>query len=388
MGASTRRALLFVALVISCACQSDPPASWLGAPERIAGGVELYRVSDATLLDPPAPIAIYLLRLDPGRVKIGSALSNARVVDAERVDAIAARAQAIAAVNAGFFNVRNGEPAGVLKVAGELVSDSALRRGVVAIGQTASGAQTLAFDQVSVRMHLTMSIEGREMSRVIDGVDTTRARGKLMVYTPSYHSDTDTAPRGIEWVIAGTPLQVVEIRRDAGKTPIPPDGVVLSYGGLEPPEPLAWLEPGTPVRLRAHWQSETGLPHDTFDTAVDIINGAGLLIRNGKTLDNWHTTENLKASTFTAVRHPRTLIGVDGAGSIWLVVIDGRQPDHSMGMTFAELVRLCARLDLQNALNLDGGGSTTMVVGGEIVNRPSDATGPRPVSDAIVVTQR
>jgi exopolysaccharide biosynthesis protein len=49
---------------------------------------------------------------------------------------------------------------------------------------------------------------------------------------------------------------------------------------------------------------------------------------------------------------------------------------------------LCDRLGLRDALNLDGGGSTTMVINGEIVNRPSDAAGPRPVSDAILVTLR
>ena len=57
-------------------------------------------------------------------------------------------------------------------------------------------------------------------------------------------------------------------------------------------------------------------------------------------------------------------------------------------MTFADLERLCDRLDLTDALNLDGGGSTTMVVNGRIVNKPSDATGPRPVSDAILVSLR
>jgi hypothetical protein len=209
-----------------------------------------------------------------------------------------------------------------------------------------------------------------------------------MLYTPSYHSDTDTAKRGIEWVLTGNPLQVTEIRHDAGRTPIPPAGAVLSYGGLQPPEPLGWLEPGTPVRLEAHWTSANGLDEAIFDRAHDIINGAGLLVRDGQTLANWHTTENLKASTFTDVRHPRTLIGVDRGGFVWLIAIDGRQPDHSLGMTFAELLRLCARLELQDALNLDGGGSTTMVVQGRIVNRPSDASGPRPVSDAIVVTAR
>ena len=57
-------------------------------------------------------------------------------------------------------------------------------------------------------------------------------------------------------------------------------------------------------------------------------------------------------------------------------------------MTLPDLVRLADRLELHDALNLDGGGSTTMVVKGQIVNKPSDAAGPRAVSDAIVVKSR
>ena len=88
------------------------------------------------------------------------------------------------------------------------------------------------------------------------------------------------------------------------------------------------------------------------------------------------------------MRHPRTMIGLDASRAIWLVAVDGRQPDHSIGMTFDDLQRLCDRLLLTDALNLDGGGSTTMVVKGEIVNKPSDAAGPRPVSYALLVTSR
>ena len=88
------------------------------------------------------------------------------------------------------------------------------------------------------------------------------------------------------------------------------------------------------------------------------------------------------------MRHPRTVIGVDRRGAIWLIVIDGRQPTHSVGMTLPDLVRLADRLELRDALNLDGGGSTTMVVKGKVINRPSDPAGPRAVSDAIVVKAR
>ena len=81
------------------------------------------------------------------------------------------------------------------------------------------------------------------------------------------------------------------------------------------------------------------------------------------------------------------MIGDDGT-SIWLVAVDGRQPLLSLGMSFRELQGLASRLGLRSALNLDGGGSTTMVIRGAVVNHPSDQTGPRKVSDAVVVQSR
>ena len=128
-----RVAGLLVALAFAVACFRVDQAAWLGTPRTIAPGVELYRTTDSTLVDPEDSIAVYLLRLDLDKVQIESVLSNDEVMAAERVDGIAQRHQAIAAVNAGFFNVKNGEPASVLKVAGELVSDATLTRAVVAV---------------------------------------------------------------------------------------------------------------------------------------------------------------------------------------------------------------------------------------------------------------
>lgn len=381
-------ALLFLSAALAGTDAAVTQRSWLGTPEVIAPGIDLFRSTDASLVDPAGPIAVFLLRLDPDRISLASALSNDEVMDAERVDAIAARHNAIAAVNAGFFNTRNGEPAGLLKVNGELVSDTSLRRGIVAITSNSPGKPELAFDQAAVRMTLAFKVAGRDRTLAIDGVDTTRERGKLMLYTPAYHRDTDTAANGIEWALSGNPLRVIDVRRDLGQTPIPPGGAVLSFGGLDPPEPLSALQIGTRVTFQTTWTTVNGLSSRHLNEAAHVINGAGLLKLRGKTPTNWRAAENLNPETFTGMRHPRTLIGVDRKGDIWLVAIDGRQPEHSVGMTFAELVRLCERLDLRDALNLDGGGSTTMVVKRQIVNRPSDANGPRAVSDAIVVKSR
>ncbi len=360
-------------------------ATWLGAPQAVALGVDLFRSTDSSLLDPAGPDAVYLLRLDPERVRLDAALSNGEVVDAERVPDIALRHQAIAAVNGGFFNVRNGEPAGILKVAGELVSDSAVSRGIVAIRSRPGRKAELEFDQAALRMSLVFRPERTDRRLAIDGLDTTRERGKLMLYTPSYHADTDTAANGVEWVLSGRPLKVVEIRRDLGRTPIPRDGAVLSYGGLDLPPDLAALAVGMRVTIEPVWKTVHGLSAKRLDEVDHIVNGAGLLKRADARVTNWREVEALNPSSFIDVRHPRTMIGVDRRGFIWLVAVDGRQPAHSLGMTFEELLALADRLELRDALNLDGGGSTTMVVKGAVVNKPSDATGPRPVSDAIIV---
>jgi exopolysaccharide biosynthesis protein len=384
----TRRiASLLVTLTLAVACLHDGQASWLGGPKSIAPGVDLFQTTDTTLVDPPAPIAVYLLRLDPDRVVIESALSNDEVMDAERVDGIAKRRNALAAVNAGFFNVKNGEPAGLLKIAGELVSDTTLTRGTIAIHSLPGGGQRFYFDQASAKVVARFKADTQDVTVPVDGVDTTRERGKLMLYTPAYHADTDTAPRGTEWILEGKPLKVIDIRENIGKAAIPRAGAVLSFGGLELPSPLEALLQGSTVTFETRWKILNGTPEEHFEQARDVVNGAGLLIRDGVTMSDWLAKENLLA-TFTDGKHPRTLIGVDRKGMLWLVAIDGRQPDYSMGMTFKDLLTLCARLDLVSALNLDGGGSTTMVAGGALVNKPSDVTGPRPVSDALVVRAR
>ena len=123
-----------------------------------------------------------------------------------------------------------------------------------------------------------------------------------------------------------------------------------------------------------------------WSQAPHAVGGAGLLLLNGRELTDW-TIEQISPE-FDTRRHPRTVIGTDVQGRIWLITVDGRNPLVSVGMTFAELKRLARRLQLRSALNLDGGGSTTMWVDGTIVNHPSDREGPRRVSDAILVVPR
>jgi exopolysaccharide biosynthesis protein len=102
------------------------------------------------------------------------------------------------------------------------------------------------------------------------------------------------------------------------------------------------------------------------------------------------------APTFAPVRHPRTLVGVAAGGRrLLLMTIDGRQEGYSAGTTNRETARIALALGATEAINLDGGGSTTMVVARptsdsvryEVVNKPSDPQGERPVGNALLIVR-
>jgi len=331
-------------------------------------------------------MSVWLLRLEPAQVDLRAALANDEVMDTEVVSSIAERHRAIAAINAGFF-LPNGDPAGVFTMNRRLISDTRRPRGAVGVLKDAGGIK-LAFARLRATASLVIGQGKSQLTIPIDGIDTTRIRGQLMLFTPSYHSDTDAAAGGLEWVIdrrkgqlAG-PLRVVSGPHKDGRTTIPATGFVLSFGGTKSPPGLARLKKGVPASIQVSYDPLEGEPQ-TWSFAQDIVGGAGLLIRDGQDVDDW-TVEAFNKG-FAEGRHPRTMIGTAQDGAIWLVTVDGRQPQLSVGMTLLELRTLARKLGLVNALNLDGGGSTTMWVQGQVVNSPSDVTGPRKVSDALIV---
>jgi exopolysaccharide biosynthesis protein len=357
----------------------------LGRAEHVARGVDLFRLADPALLSPPGLVAVQLLRLDPRRVTLRSALATDEVLGLETVADTARRHNAIAAVNAGFF-LPSGDPAGLLKIGGHLASDTVLHRGAVAIDVDPRRGTSLVFDRVSVSLRLHIDTTPVETTVAVDAIDAARPAGTLVWFDPRFFDHTDTRTAGIDWIVRGPHLHVVERRDEAMRTRIPRDGAVLSFGGRVAPPPLDRLRPGVAVDLEPIYATEFGTPVEKMATSSDIVGGAGLLMRDGRPITDWKV-EGLRKG-FDEERHPRTMIGVGKDGMIWLITVDGRNEKLSFGMNFTELQRLAEALHLRDALNLDGGGSTTMVVRGRIANHPSDAAGPRKVSDSLLVFAR
>lgn len=110
---------------------------------------------------------------------------------------------------------------------------------------------------------------------------------------------------------------------------------------------------------------------------ADSMGGSPILVADGK-------LQVSKCGTYLCSRQPRTAVGFKENGDVLLVVIDGRQPGWSVGMTLVAEARFMLDQGATYAMNLDGGGSATMWVNGKIKNRPADGA-ERAVSSAIVV---
>ena len=115
---------------------------------------------------------------------------------------------------------------------------------------------------------------------------------------------------------------------------------------------------------------------------VDAVGGGPVIVQDGRPV--FRALEDFTSGQLS-LRNPRTAVGQKADGGIILVAVDGRQPGYSTGLTNFELAQTMVRLGAETASALDAGGSTTMAFDGELLNRPSDPGGERPVADGLFV---
>ena len=236
--------------------------------------------------------------------------------------------------------------------------------------------------------------------RPLDGVNRPRGADEIVLFTPGFHQTTLTDASGTEIVVRRG--RVEEVHEDAGSTPIPADGFVLSAKGASREWAREHLRRRARVKVSAALKPADGATSSAtaasagattaaskgnpWAVAEDVVGGGPKIVTAGR-VDITLEREKVLPS-FSTTRHPRTAIASLPGNKALLLVVDGRQPALSVGMSLDELARLTIELGAIDAINLDGGGSSTMVIHGDIVNHPSDLTGERPVSDAILVLAR
>ncbi len=174
--------------------------------------------------------------------------------------------------------------------------------------------------------------------------------------------------------------RIVALNAEGRNTAIPEDGVVVVGKGPRAGELLKAAQGQQGCRIRLALQDQDGRSWLGVRTAVG---GEPELVRNGA-FSTRTDSHGLNADTpFARSRHPRTAAGVTKNGSLVLVVVDGRQAT-SRGATLKEIAQIMLDLGCTEALNLDGGGSSTLIARDLVVNSPSDGQ-QRMVASGLVV---
>jgi hypothetical protein len=300
-------------------------------------------------------------------------------VGLETVSSLAARYRAPAATNGGYFRIAGtyrGEPIGLLVLDRMLISEPHSER--ADFGLIDSGDKT---DVIFGHLRFTGEISVGSLKHAVLGLNRPLSPDELIVFTPRFHRTTLTNPDGIEVVVRKNRVATVSDLK--GSSEIPSDGYVISAVGSAREWVKTHVRKG--ARISFSWRLNAIEPGDNADwmRAYSMLGGGPQLIKSGKIA----ITDKQEKMTpgFATDRHPRTAIAKLESGKLLLVTVDGRQPGISAGMTLEMLAEGLLEFGAVDAMNLDGGGSTTMVIHNKIVNRPSDQTGERPVSDAILV---
>jgi hypothetical protein len=356
------------------------------------------------------PWVVHVLRLDRDRYagRVGAVLSNDTVTGRETVSALGGRHGALAGINGGYFVIgaadgTPGDLAGSSILGGRLVSEAVDGRTDLLLDGRTTRVARLSDEQTAIasdgaRRLLDGDNRGPGLIRGCGGsggdqpteqplhdVSCTDA-SELIQLRPVFGAATEPGP-GTEAVLdaSGT---VTALREPRGG-PIPPAGSVLAGTGDGADWLRAHAQPGSRVHVDTTVSSGSG--RLALGRRLDVVNGGPRLLRGGRpaiTAEREgfdHPGDPSFYYAFGLRRNPRTMAGVTKRGTLLLVAVDGRAPGYSVGLDFDEEAAVMRALGATGAVNLDGGGSTTMTIRGSLVTRPSDATGERPIGDAILV---
>jgi len=246
----------------------------------------------------------------------------------------------------------------------------------VCFGVTKSGE----FLMGNVKMNISVKIAGREIQ--VQGLNQERDRhGSIALYTPRFGRSTKTNS-GCEVVISdvaisltpkyGSQFTVIDVQ-NSGNTQIPKDGFVLSAKkGSSAAKFLSNLKVGDQGELTSSFSPEQ------WNEVVEGIGGNSWLVRRGKMYNRGHKGHNAKRDD------PRTALGYNN-NKLFLMVVDGRQGGYSHGMTYHDVAKAMIELGAKEAINLDGGSSSTFIANGKLINRPSGGK-ERHVLNAVFIT--
>ena len=247
-------------------------------------------------------------------------------------------------------------------------------------------------DELSPEIETTVVMAAGEKRRETVSSMAARLNASIVVNGGYYRMDLNPTKHVGLLMIDSVVIQpnITAVTRSERRFPLARAAVGFTAGGVID---VAWvfnrgdslLEVSRPP---AHLpgQPDTGSTTFTkgrFWPVRAALGGGPSLVSNGKVQVT--ADEEVFFGTSIPKVHPRTACGYTAEGKLILLVVDGRQ-EASRGVNLAELALIMQQLGCVEALNLDGGGSSTLVAGGRLINRPEGGRAERQVMSALAVS--
>jgi len=349
---------------------------------KIANGIVYYRHN----LEGPYQVNVLEVNLTEKSNRLVAWRSGGLVSTTQQInDAKIVGKNAIAGVNADFFNFQSTLPIGNQVTDGVWVHGITSRRAHVLVDSD----HKITFKPVSFRGAVT---HNNTNSVSLTGVNRHRANNQAMIYNHNYgwnNSRSDSS--GIELSIqlldgqkwlAGNKLQVKVTEKRNGSITGTQHDHLISVGREH-----ASYNFYRNVSVADTLELFLGFTNSSLQGITQVIGGGGIILRDSKNVSKESIEFERITESFLTTKHPRTVVATNSSGTkLWLIAIDGRQ-SVSIGMNFDDMADYLLTLGASEAINLDGGGSTTLAIGSEVVNSPSDPTGERAVANILFIEQ-
>jgi exopolysaccharide biosynthesis protein len=357
------------------------------------------------------PWEVRILTIDPKQYhgELQVALATPDGTGSETVSSIVKRTGALIGTNASYFVTKDsngtaGDVAGLSMINGRLVSEAVNNTGSFILSNP--NGQGAKIEKLSSEISVHSS-DGS--SKIIDGInrkpglilncggvnDTPTNQPKhdflctdsdeIVYFTKDFGQSAD-AGIGVQ-VTLDKNGKVLSVAEERGGT-IPEEGTLLQGIG----KGADWLrlhaKVGSKLKIDQEVKTADGKPLK-INKQTSIVSGGPILLKDGKpvvdaTAEGFNWSESTFYYDFGVRRHPRTIAGTTPDGKIIIVVADGRLPGVAAGLNFKEEVELMKSLGVSDAVNLDGGGSSTFIGPDGLRGHPSDGQ-ERPTGDALLV---
>lgn len=307
------------------------------------------------------------------RVDLNKGMVNPKIVLAEdnklgskgTLTQICKNYDAVAGINGSFFDAKTYAAVGYLMINGRAIQAPLIVKARTTFGITFDNKVMIGKPKFRRRIR-----PENDFFSMIDGINKKCGFGEIVIYTSDYAKKVTVPKGGIGYIFDETGVVTSLVKNESL---IPEEGGLLVVSE-EHLHRFKNTQAGTKILFTQSLMSPWDQVRDAFGSGM-------LLVTDGKITFDQSREE---VARYLMGDAPRTAIGITAGNELVMAVADGRTSRYR-GVDFDELAQIMIDCGCSDAIALDGGGSSTLVYKGEVINNPSDKGGLRKIANALVL---